>query len=80
MPVKEEDRPKTSFITADGLYQFKVLAFGLMSAPAGFQRLVDVVLAGLKWTTCLGYLDDIFIYSKDIDEHVFRLAAVLTCL
>ena len=38
------------------------------------------MLAGLKWTTCLAYLDDIFIYSKDIDEHVSRLAVVLTCL
>ena len=68
VPVKEKDRPKTAFIAADGLYQFKVIAFGLTSATSGFHRLVDVVLAGLKWTTCLSYLDDICIYSKDIDE------------
>jgi putative transposase len=33
IPVREEDRHKTAFITADGLYQFKVLPFGLSNGP-----------------------------------------------
>jgi hypothetical protein len=61
VPIKESDRPKTAFVTADGLYQFKVMAMGLYSAPGTFQRMMDVVLSGLKWTTCLVYLDDIVV-------------------
>ena len=64
VPVKVGNSPKTALIMADGLYQIKVLAFGLTSAPACFQRLVDVVLAGFKWTTCLAYLDDILFTRK----------------
>ena len=50
---------------------------GLCSAPATFQRMMDVVLSGLKWTTCLVYLDDIIVYSRTFDEHVKGLRLVL---
>jgi hypothetical protein len=63
VPIKESDRAKTAFVTADGLYHFKVMPMGLCSAPATFQRMMDVVLSGLKWTTCLVYLDDIIVPS-----------------
>jgi Reverse transcriptase (RNA-dependent DNA polymerase) len=76
VPIKEADRPKTAFLTADGLYQFKVMAMGLCSAPGAFQRMMDVVLSGLKWTTCLVYLDDIIVYSRLFEEHVNRLRMV----
>jgi hypothetical protein len=78
--MNPEDRPKTAFVTADGLYQFKVMPFGLTNAPSTFQRMMDVLLAGLKWNSCLVYLDDIVIFSKTIDEHLVRLEAVLKCL
>ncbi|KZS06405.1 Uncharacterized protein APZ42_030154, partial [Daphnia magna] len=77
VPIKESYRPKTAFVTADGIYQFKVMAMGLCSAPGTFQRMVDVVLRGLRWTTCLVYLDDIVVYSRSLDEHVQGLRGVL---
>lgn len=78
--VDERDREKTAFITPDGLYEFKVMPFGLCTAPATFQRVMDTVLAGLKWQTCLVYLDDVVIFSNTFDEHLQRLRAVLQAI
>ena len=59
--VAENDQPKTAFTTPEGLFQFRVMPFGLCNAPATFQRLMDRVLSGLKWSTCLVYFDDIMV-------------------
>ena len=66
--VAEEDQPKTAFVTHKGLFQFKVLPFGLTNAPATFERLMERVLNGLQWERCLVYLDDIIVYGKSFDE------------
>ena len=53
---------KTALITHQGLYEFLVMPFGLRNAPAVFQRTMDVLLAGLKWTHCLVHLDDVLLF------------------
>lgn len=78
--VDERDREKTAFVTPDGLYEFKVLPFGLCSAPATFQRMMDTVLTGLKWQTCLVYLDDVVVFSATFEQHVERLRAVMKAI
>lgn len=75
--VKEEDRPKIAFSTREGLFQFKVMPFGLCNAPATFQRLMDMVLARVKWSSCLVYIDDIVIMGKTFQRHVENLGQVL---
>ena len=45
--MDEKDEPKTAFTTGKGLYQCIVMSFGLCSAPAFFERLMEDVLAGL---------------------------------
>lgn len=75
--VAEEDRPKTAFCTKEGLFEFKVMPFGLCNAPATFQRLMDLVLAGVQWSTCLVYLDDIIVVGRTFEEHLCNVRGVL---
>src|SRR5260221_5359717 len=71
------DADKTAFITRRGSFRFKVLSFGLTNAPSVFQRLMDLVLAGLGWDICLVYIDDIIVFSRTFGDHLLRLEAVL---
>ena len=41
------------------------MPFGLCNAPATLQRLMDLVLAGVQWSRCLVYLDDIIVIGHD---------------
>ena len=72
--VATEDRQKTAFTTPEGLYQFKVMPFGLCNAPATFQRLMDRVLGGLKWSSCLVYFDDTIVVGSNFKDHTNRIA------
>jgi hypothetical protein len=60
--MNSEDREKTAFITHEGLFEFNVMPFGLCNAPATYQRCMDELLAEVKWTSCMVYLDDILIF------------------
>ncbi len=75
-----EDREKTAFSTHRGLFQFTVMPFGLCNAPGTFERLMEVAMRGLQWTSCLVYLDDIVVFSRDFDSHMQRLGEVLSRL
>lgn len=75
--VDEMDREKTAFVTPDGLYHFKVMPFGLCNAPATFERMMDSLLQGFKWSICLCYLDDVIVFSPTFDSHLKRLSAIL---
>ena len=72
-----EDREKTAFCTQEGLFEFNVMPFGLCNAPATFQRLMDCVLAGLQWSSCLVYIDDVIIIGRSFEEHLHHLQQVL---
>ena len=77
VPIKEWDKEKTAFRTSSGkLYKFNLVPFGLCNAPATFSRLMDHVLSGLHWETCLFYLDDIIVFSSTWEEHLARLRQV----
>ena len=84
IPVDEQSREKTAFATPEGLFEFRMLPFGLTNAPAVFQRLMQRVLAGLKSSdgaSCVSvYIDDVLIFSRSIEEHLEHLRAVLECI
>ena len=71
LELSKEAQAKTAFVIGGpigGKWEFKVCPFGLTQAPAYFQRLVHQVLEGL--TFAFGYLDDILIFSKNMEEHL----------
>ena len=70
------DQEKSAFCTTEGLFEFKVMPFGLCNAPATFMRLMDLVLAGLQWSSCLVYIDDVIIVGRSFSEHLQNLQAV----
>ena len=80
VPLHTEDREKSAFTTPEGLFEFTVMPFGLCNAPATFQQLMDSVLAGLQWTTCLVYIDDVIILGKSFDDHLYNLSQVFNRL
>ena len=66
VPMAIEDRPRTAFVRPHGLYQFKVVPFGLQGAPTTFQRLMDQVIAGLSEFTSTYF--DVIIFSETWKE------------
>ena len=80
MPVAEQDREKTAFITPQGLFEFKRMPFGLCNAPATFQRMMHAVLRGLSPVFCLVYLDDVIVFSRTFQDHLARLESVFSAL
>ena len=71
MVLSEKSRPKSAFVSSFGKWEFKRCPFGLVQVPAYFQRLVNEVLSGL--TFAFGYLDDILVYSPDMETHLEHL-------
>ena len=54
------------------------MPFGLSTAPQTYECLMELTLSGLQWSLCLIYLDDVIVFSHDLDEHIARLDKVLT--
>jgi hypothetical protein len=67
-------------VTPFGLYQFKVLTFGLTNAPATFQSVMSDMLRPYVGNFVVVYLDDILIFSKIAEEHLSHLRQVLQTL
>lgn len=73
--LNEHDEHKSACRTHQGLYEFRVIPFGLTNAPATFQGLMNTVKKFV-----LVFVDDILTYNKTLDDHVKHLRMVLTIL
>ncbi|MGL5706847.1 MAG: reverse transcriptase domain-containing protein [Aeromonas sp.] len=71
------DQEKTAFVLPTGLYEFQTMPFGLVNAPATFQRLMFSVLREFIPNKCLVYLDDVIVYGRSITEHMANLNLIL---
>jgi hypothetical protein len=67
--MSPESEELTAFRTRYGLFQYKVLPFGLTNGPATFQSHINTALHDLLDVTCTAYLDDILIFSDNESEH-----------
>jgi hypothetical protein len=79
IPINDEDKEKTAFVTPFGLYQFNVLPMGLKNSPPTFQKVMTRTLQCCRQFS-LVYLDDIIVFSKSYLEHLHHLECVLTAL
>uniref|UniRef100_A0A0E0D2Q3 RNA-directed DNA polymerase n=1 Tax=Oryza meridionalis TaxID=40149 RepID=A0A0E0D2Q3_9ORYZ len=77
LKIRPGDIPKTAFSTRYGLYEFTVMSFGLTNAPAYFMNLMNKVFMEYLHKFVVVFIDDIFIYSKDEEEHAEHLRQVL---
>ncbi len=80
IPIREEDRDKTTFTCHSGTFRFKKMPFGLTNAPATFQRTIDIILARFKWQSCLVYIDAIIVFSSTFEERFRHVAEILRAL
>ena len=73
------DKQKTAFACHKGLFHFNRLCFGLAGAPSRFQQLMGIVLGPCS-EFAIPYIDDIIIFSPNVEKHLEHLQAVFDCL
>lgn len=75
--IREGDEWKTAFNTPSGHFEYLVMPFGLTNAPAVFQCLINDVLGDMINKFVFVYLDDILIFSPDLETHIQHVRTVL---
>ena len=77
VPMDEESKQYTAFTLGSmGQYECESMPFGLCNALPTFQRLMQNCLGELNLTYCLIYLDDVIVFSKMPEEHLWRMRVV----
>lgn len=60
LPIHENSRDLTAFITHNGVFRFCRVSYGLASTPSAFQKMIADILKGVQ-----NYLDDLLVYSNN---------------
>ena len=83
IPVRKADRQKTAFACELGLFEWKRMPFGMCNASATFQRAIARALRKIvnrEGSLVMAYIDDIFIATETVEDHMVRLREVFECL
>ncbi len=75
IPIRRRDLPKSTFVTEDGTYRLKRMAFGLANAPPHFQRIMTRIFGDIAGLVV--YIDDMTIASEDEESHLASIHEVL---
>ena len=71
--MEEADQEKTSFVTSQGLFCYKVMSFGLKNAGATYQRLMNKMFVHQIGRNVQVYVDDMLVKSLRKDNHLDNL-------
>ena len=71
VPLTQHASEISAFVTPSGLYQYKVMPFGMKNAPATFQRMVNKLVRDIDG--CEGYIDDVVIFSDNWSDHIRQI-------
>ena len=75
-----DDQEKTSFVTAQGTYCYRVMPFGFKNAGATYQRLVNRMFQKQIGTTMEVYIDDMLVKSTTAELHIAHLSEAFQIL
>jgi len=75
--IQKGDEWKIAFRTRYGHYQYRVMPFGLVNAPATFQTMMNKILREFLDQGVVVYIDDILNYSETVEEHILLVQKVL---
>ena len=78
--IREVDVSKTAFRTRYGHHEFLVMSIELTNAPAAFMDLTNRVFRPYVDQFIVVFIDDILVYSKSMEEHVYHLRTILQTL
>ena len=73
IPLTDRAKEISAFVTPDGLYQYKVMPFGMKNSPATFQRLINGLVSDLDG--CKAYIDDVIIFGEEWKQHLETIRA-----
>ena len=79
IPLDDQDKEKTAFCCHRGLCEYNVMPFGLANARGIFQELMSIVLHNCE-SFALAHLDDIIIFSSNLEDHEKHIQQVFDCL
>lgn len=80
IPMAEDSRHLTAFVTPDGHYEYTRMPFGLVNAPAVFQHMINKALGKDRYELAMPYMDDILSPSSTIEEGFQKLTRILDAL
>ena len=78
--MDKDDQEKTSLVTSQGLYFYKVMQFGLKNVGPTYQRLVNKMFKDQIGKTMEVYVDDILVKSMKTEEHIRNLKETFNIL
>ena len=80
IPIREEDRWKTAFISSQGLFKFNVIHFRFANAPPHMQRFMQHILAPVYTENVQVYLNNIPAFSGNVATHIGTMRRIFKIL